>query len=534
MEVAPFRTDAGVLFVAYFASAEMSCFLELGWTVPERILDLYVERRRITNGRGLVDKGRSLVATMRAYGLDAIDAGDKQDLRNLAMRAGDYYDQAERDALLVYCQSDVDALRDLLPAMLPEILSGPGGPERTLGQALLRGRYMVAVAHIESAGVPIDVHTLGALRDNWASLRLALVDKVDNRYGVYDGTVFKSGRFEAYLEGVRIPWPRLESGKLDLKDDTFRQMAKAYPEIAPLHELRHSLSQLKLNSLAVGADGRNRTLLSPFAAKTSRNQPSNAKFIFGPARWLRGLIKPPPGYAFVYCDYANQEIGIAAALSGDPGLIAGYQGGDPYLDFGRRAGILPLDATKESHAGKRQMLKGAVLGINYGMREYTLAGRLGITALEARLLIRKHKEAYPVFWSWSGEVCDRGMLLLRLSTELGWTLTLDSMSQANPRSLMNFPMQANGAEMLRLACCLATEDDLKIVAPVHDALALVAPVGVVDEHTERLLAHMEAASRVVLGGFRIRADVEKVVHYPDRYMDGAGAEMWDLVTEMLP
>jgi hypothetical protein len=28
---------------------------------------------------------------------------------------------------------------------------------------------------------------------------------------------------------------------------------------------------------------------------------------------------------------------------------------------------------------------------------------------------------------------------------------------ANGRSLRNFPMQANGAEMLRLACCLGTE-----------------------------------------------------------------------------
>jgi DNA polymerase I len=60
--------------------------------------------------------------------------------------------------------------------------------------------------------------------------------------------------------------------------------------VAPIHELRSTLAELRLNNLAVGRDGRNRTLVSVFRARTSRNQPSNAKFVFGPATWIRGLI----------------------------------------------------------------------------------------------------------------------------------------------------------------------------------------------------------------------------------------------------
>jgi DNA polymerase I len=63
-----------------------------------------------------------------------------------------------------------------------------------------------------------------------------------------------------------------------------------------MRELRSALSELRLNDLAVGRDGRNRTLLSAFRSGTGRNQPSNAKFIFGPSVWLRGLIQPPPGH----------------------------------------------------------------------------------------------------------------------------------------------------------------------------------------------------------------------------------------------
>jgi DNA polymerase-1 len=36
-------------------------------------------------------------------------------------------------------------------------------------------------------------------------------------------------------------------------------------------------------------------------------------------------------------------------------------------------------------------------------------------------------------------------------------------------------MQANGAEMLRMACCLGTEQGIEICAPVHDAVLICAP-----------------------------------------------------------
>ena len=62
-----------------------------------------------------------------------------------------------------------------------------------------------------------------------------------------------------------------------------------------------------------------------FAAKTGRNQPSTAKFIFGPAKWVRGLIKPGIGMSLAYCDWSSQEIAIAAALSGDELLWKAYE-----------------------------------------------------------------------------------------------------------------------------------------------------------------------------------------------------------------
>jgi len=115
----PFSIDADSLFVAYFASAELGCFLSLGWPMPARILDLYPEFRNLTNGLPTV-AGNGLLGALAHFGLPSIDAADKDEMRQLAQRPGQHT-EAERQALLDYCESDVVALAKLLPAMLPTL-----------------------------------------------------------------------------------------------------------------------------------------------------------------------------------------------------------------------------------------------------------------------------------------------------------------------------------------------------------------------------------------------------------------------------
>jgi DNA polymerase I-like protein with 3'-5' exonuclease and polymerase domains len=264
-------------------------------------------------------------------------------------------------------------------------------------------------------------------------------------------------------------------------------------------------------------------MLSAFASRTSRNQPSNAKFIFGPSVWFRGLIRPEPGWAIAYLDYEQQEFGIAAALSGDRVMQAAYASGDPYLTFAKQAGAVPPDATKESHGNERDRFKACVLAVQYGMREQSLALRIGQSEAHARELLRLHRETYPKFWEWSQAAVDHAMLHGWLQTVFGWRIHVGR--DANPRSLANFPMQANGAEMLRLACCLATERGIRVCAPVHDALLIEAPIDDIEDVVLATQEAMREASEVVLTGFALRADA-KIVRYPQRYMDKRGEQMW--------
>jgi DNA polymerase-1 len=179
---------------------------------------------------------------------------------------------------------------------------------------------------------------------------------------------------------------------------------------------------------------------------------------------------------------------------------------------------------------QRELFKACVLGVQYGMEAESLALRISQPPIVARSLLRAHHETYQTSWQWSDAAVDHAMVHNSLHTVFGWHVHVRE--NPNPRTLRNFPMQANGAEMLRLACCLGIERGIEICAPVHDAVLICAPLDRLDDDVTRMRAIMAEASRIVLNGFELRTDVH-VVKYPDRYMDERGTVMWDRVMRLI-
>ncbi|NRP27460.1 DNA polymerase I, thermostable [Marinobacterium sp. xm-d-420] len=515
MENPPYDIGKDSVFVAYYASAEMGCHLALGWEMPERVIDLYVEFRNLTNGLD-TPCGRGLIGALSYYGLDALEGSEKDSMRELILSGGPW-SEFQRRQILAYCESDVQALKRLYPAMETDL---------ELPYAFIRGSYMKSVARMEFNGVPIDIESLDLLKGSWDSIQDTLIERIAGETGIYEGRTFKQDRFAQFLIDRNIPWPRLPTGNLDLSDDTFRDMAKSYPEVSPLRELRYLLSKMRLSDLPVGEDGRNRCLLSPFSARTGRNQPSNSRFIFGPSVWLRSLIKPKEGFGIAYIDWSQQEFGIAAALSGDKKMKAAYKSGDPYLAFAKQAGAVPESATKQSHKSERDQFKACVLAVQYGMGAESLAARINQPVVRARELLRLHRETYREFWAWSDAAVDRAMLSNQLRTVFGWTINVGT--NPNPRFLRNFPMQANGAEMLRMAITSMLERGIKVCAPIHDAVLIEASLDEMDDTISRAQTIMADVSEIILDGFRLSSDVD-VVKYPERYTDERGAHLWESI-----
>ena len=144
-----------------------------------------------------------------------------------------------------------------------------------------------------------------------------------------------------------------------------------------------------------------------------------------------------------------------------------------------------LFRSPSTHCLERNLYKQCVLGVGYGMEEHSLALRIDRHLLIARNLLRHHHEIFWQFWEWSDNRVRRTLFTNITYTVFGWKYHVT----LNPkvRSIRNFPMQANGAEMLRLACCLATERGIEVCAPVHDAVLICAPLGRFEDDVARIV-----------------------------------------------
>jgi hypothetical protein len=204
------------------------------------------------NGRSGLES-RGLIGALNHFGIENIGA-QRKDAMQKRILAGRPFTAEERKQILEYCMSDVEALEKLLPKILPLF---------DLPRALYRSEFVIASAMMERRGVPIDMDVFSRLADNrtWAALRDAMVPIVDAEYGVYvrgkNGEwSFNHDLFEAYLVRRGITgWPRLESGKLNMRRKTFENMTRGWPELESLRQLKHARDKMRKIKLTVGPDG---------------------------------------------------------------------------------------------------------------------------------------------------------------------------------------------------------------------------------------------------------------------------------------
>ena len=303
------------------------------------------------------------------------------------------------------------------------------------------------------------------------------------------------------------------------------------PQIQMIHRLRGSMSVLQATNIAIGPDHRHRCSMLTFKTGTSRNAPLGS--IFGGAVWVRSALMAPPDHSLIAIDWANQEIAIVAILSGDLELIRAYETGDIYHAFGLAAGVVKETdrfAWRDSPEGavQRQMLKSAVLAINYGMAAPALAYKLGVTLHEATALLRTHHQTYRRFWQWLGQYVDTALIRGEMRTVMGWPQRIVAV---NRRAIANFAAQGNGAELMRLAACVATEEDIEVCMPVHDQFIALARSTEAQAVADRLARIMVEAGATLFGdALTFRSDY-KIIPHGARYTDKRDLETWPFAIE---
>jgi hypothetical protein len=536
----PFDIGPDTLFVAYSAWAEMTCFHVLGWRFPVQIFDLHTAYLAATNillpyAPDEVRKKprKRLSDACRAYGLEGWERVDKEEISK-AIGDGTWRGQYSPEEILDYCHEDVRMSVRLLRAQLQPHRDLPAADTK---RVIFWANYSAkAIALIQAKGIPIDVKLWNLVQENKAAVIGELLRQFDPSHGSDNPIYTPEGewsyeRFEQYLIRAGITaWPRLESGRLDIDSDAFRMMSHL-PGIEGLHALRDSLGFIKKNQLPIGQDGRNRPSLFPFGTVTSRN--AHAKSIYNVHAGMRSFMVFPPAKIGVYLDWRAQEVGVAAALSGDQALMADYRGGDVYHALARLCGLTndpDLVHWKEHNPDVRQRMKTLQLGINYGMGVPSLARGLDRHPLVASTIIERHKRTYPRFWQWRANLVQQAMLDRRMESILGWPLRISS--SPNQRTLLNFPMQSGGADMLRLAAWRLCEACLIPSMLVHDGILLEVDS---DEQIEHAKEIMRSAGCDVCNGFEIGVDIDQRLVAGARYRDKrpVALKMWGTVVDAL-
>jgi len=526
----PWPDGSDVLTVVWYGPAECGFYLSMGWKLPQTLLDLFSAYSWFTNGRAMRTGGKSLLAAMSAFGLNSMEAEEKEFWRNKII--GLDWDDEDIEGILDYCWRDVSCTEKLLRKMMPYI---------DFQRELLRGEFMKGLSMIEQTGIPLDTETLDRIKDAWPQMKEELIKKANDIYPFYENGVFKLKNFNQYLRKNQMQWQRTATGRPSISSDYLRMMGPRYPEIEVLREIRDTISQFKNLKLTIGPDHRNRFMQSPLRTITGRNAPSNAKNIFGTSKWMRNLIQAPPGLALSYCDYAGNEMGTAAYLSEDPLMMEAYESPDPYMWFAIRSGYAPEGSTKVSCPEVREVFKVLCLALMYGQGPRGISERLGISKFRAEELVKLHKKTFFEFWKWSDDTVSRALLRRKIIAPLGWQYHVRSQDWdehgrkkgPNQRSLMNFPMQAAGSEMMRMATILIAKAGITCCAVVHDAWLISSDVDDIEKTVDRTRECMTEASKIVLKGYALKTDAETFRH-PERFPEKRGIELWNMLQEMLP
>ncbi|MCW8061229.1 DNA polymerase [Agrobacterium tumefaciens] len=210
-------------------------------------------------------------------------------------------------------------------------------------------------------------------------------------------------------------------------------------------------------------NGRTRPIIDVFGSRTSRIH-LRSPALQNISKKYRSIIKAPKGTCLSYVDYDQYEVGIMAALSGDPQLKMLYNAGDMYALF----------ATEHLKlVGNRKAAKQLFLSYAYGMSRRALVDAAVCLGAE-RANAKAAFSIFGVFEDWKKSVSERFLKDGSIATVLGNHYKRSKTGQLSAKEQRSAVSQiVQGTASLIFKRALLEIDhiaDVKITLPMHDAL----------------------------------------------------------------
>ena len=542
------QDNTSKIWVGYNVAADLTCLHTLGVDVDRiRFIDAMAEARMITLTHPAHHSfNQGLLWTMDALGLPvANDSVEKTACRDLILNQSNYSVE-EWHRIQRYCLSDVIPLPDLLIRCW-EIHESAGSPIDS-AEMVFRGEYLKKRTLLDlcNLGFPVDERKCRQIADNKASLIRGLQDEVNQQYAslyheVGEETLkWSQKNFAAFVDQTGISWEKTPSGQPVTQKAYLKEKSRQHPDLDLLYQVRKTIQALNTADVSgLVSDHHVKPPVYTFAQKTGRESPKPSKgFLLGLPSWQRSLIKPRPQTVMIAADWSQQEIAIAAALSGDREYLDLYDdpSGDVYMALAVRAGAIQPGMDELTRQRLRTTFKVVQLGLGYGkgltaLSEDIYYANLGeenqplLTFDEAEAQARHiywwHKETFATYWLWIEDSISKARQQGYIRSLDGWTYFVDD--KVRDTQLLNFPMQSNGAFMMRRAVEHCYESgDIDLICTLHDALYITAPASAIRDPVALVRHCMDAACRDVLGHVvTIRTDLA-VYDAIDGYGDPRG------------
>ena len=411
-------------------------------------------------GAYLVDPAR------RTYVLEelAADAG-------IAVRAGDAPEPASDDAQLSLGEEPEETGDPAVEARLAWELAerqraqlAEFGLERIMREVELP--LVEVLVAMEREGLKLDTERLAAIGEGME----ARIDELEAEIYEAAGREFTIGSPSQLGEVlfVELGLTRKRRGKTGYSTDA-RVLSQIRDEnpIVPAVEQWRELTKLKntyLDSLPGLIDpetGRIHTTFNQVTAATGRLSSTNPNLQNIPIRSevgrpVRGCFVADEGNLLLSCDYNQVELRVLAHVAGEDVLREIFTDGRG-RPLGDRGGIIGADPDAITPA-ERSKAKMVNYGIAYGLTDFGLADRLGISRMEAGEYIERYFERFPAVRTFIDETIEKATDEGFVTTLLGRRRRIPELrsSQRQRRGLgerlaVNTVIQGTAADIIKLA-----------------------------------------------------------------------------------
>ena len=370
------------------------------------------------------------------------------------------------------------------------------------------------LARMEATGVALDRDALAELEREFATE----IDRLETEIFAVVGHQFTIGSPKQLGEllFMELGLPKGRKTKTGYSTDAtvLEELRGVHPVVELVLDWR---TYTKLRSTYVealptliGPDGRLHTLFHQAVAATGRLSSSDPNLQNIPIRTPLGrrirhaFVAGSPDSTLVAADYSQIELRILAHVSGDEHLADAFA---READIHRETAARVLrKAPEDVTADERSMAKMVNFGLAYGMSDFGLSSRAGISRQDAQEFINSYFAAYGGISRYMLHIRETAAEQGHVATLLGRKRQIPELASSNralrsagERMAINMPIQGTAADIMKIAM-IRTDRALhdggfraRVVLSVHDELLVETPRGEVDRLIPVLREAMEGA-----------------------------------------